>query len=65
MWFKKKSDNNAIKDYDEAIRLDPGNAWAFYYRGHLWFSRADYTKAIADYDNAIKLGAVSSHPAMS
>jgi hypothetical protein len=32
-WLDKKEYDKAIKDFDEAIRLDPKFAGAFYYRG--------------------------------
>jgi tetratricopeptide (TPR) repeat protein len=41
----------AIADCREAIRLDPKNARAYYYRGQA----QDLEKAVADYTEAIKL----------
>ena len=45
----------AIKDYSEAIKLDPSNAIAFFNRGNAYDQSGDYDKAIADYSEAIKL----------
>ena len=47
--------DKAIKDYDEAIRLDPKDAIAFIDRGYAWSAKEDYDKAIKDYDEAIRL----------
>ena len=44
-----------VKDYDEAIRLDPKDAVTFNNRGLAWYSKKDYDKAIKDYDEAIRL----------
>jgi len=44
-----------IRDYDQAIRLDPTNALAYYYRGYTWGVKGDSERAIADYDQAIRL----------
>jgi tetratricopeptide (TPR) repeat protein len=47
--------NNAIKDFDEAIRLIPNLAGAFYGRGNAWSAKNEYDRAIRDYDEAIRL----------
>src|SRR6185436_3349445 len=45
----------AIKDYTEAIKLDPTSAVAFFNRGNAYDQLGDYDRAIADYTEAIKL----------
>jgi tetratricopeptide (TPR) repeat protein len=45
----------AIRDYDEAIRLNPKNAAAFNNRGNLYLSKRKYDRAIQDYDEALRL----------
>jgi tetratricopeptide (TPR) repeat protein len=55
-WLDKGEWDNAIKDFDECIRLDPTNASAFVSRGIAWAQKKDYDKAIRDYDGAIRLG---------
>jgi uncharacterized caspase-like protein/Tfp pilus assembly protein PilF len=45
----------AIADYDEAIRLDPKLARAFWGRGISYTWKDDDTRAIADFDEAIRL----------
>jgi tetratricopeptide (TPR) repeat protein len=42
----------AIKDLDEAIRLNPNSAEAFYVRGDVYFKKGSYDRAMADYDGA-------------
>ena len=53
--------DKAIRDYNEAIRLDPNNVAAYCNRGNaysfralLWRSEGDYDKAIRDFDKAIR-----------
>jgi tetratricopeptide (TPR) repeat protein len=47
--------DKALKDFDEAIRLDPKLFAAFTERGSVWYAKEDYDKAIADYNEAIRL----------
>ena len=47
--------DKAIADYNEAIRLDPLDAHAYYRRGVAWTLKDEYDKAIADYTEAIRL----------
>lgn len=47
--------SGAIKDYDEAIKLDPKFANAFNSRGSAYFEKGQYDRAILDYDQAIRL----------
>ena len=45
----------AIADYDEAIRLEPDYAEAYNHRGIARRNLERYEEAIADYDEAIRL----------
>ena len=45
----------AIAEYDEAIRLDPQDAVAQYSRGNFYLNLGQYEKAIHDFDEAIRL----------
>lgn len=45
----------AISEYDEAIRLDPQFAVAYNNRGNAYAGLGQYEKAIADLDEAIRL----------
>ena len=56
----KGAPEKAIADYDEAIRLDPKYADAFFNRGGVWYHKKEYDKAIADYDEAIRLDPANS-----
>ena len=53
---KDKGDNDrAIKDYSEAIRLDPKYVVAYFNRGSVYSYKGDYDRAIKDFDEAIRL----------
>ncbi len=54
-WSRKGEHDKAIKDFDEAIRLDPRQAHSFQFRGMEWYSKQDYDKAISGFDQAIRL----------
>jgi len=45
-------------DYDKAIKLDPGNAAAYYEQGDAYSEVGKYDQAIADYSKAIDLDPV-------
>ena len=47
--------DDAVADYDEAIRLQPDSAAAYYNRGLAKDALKRYDDAIADYDEAIRL----------
>ena len=52
----RKSDmQGALVEFNEAIRYDPDNADAWYYRGNTNYNLFEVEKAIADYDKAIEL----------
>jgi tetratricopeptide (TPR) repeat protein len=45
----------AIKDYDQAIRLDPGDPRTYTYRGSAYDRLGQHARAIEDHDVAIRL----------
>ena len=45
----------AIEDYDEAIRVNPNDAVAYFNRGNAYHSLNKKKRAIEDYDQAIRL----------
>ena len=47
--------DRAIKDSDEAIRLEPNSSGAFYNRGLAWGQKTDYDRAIKDFSEAIRI----------
>jgi tetratricopeptide (TPR) repeat protein len=53
-WVKGEY-NEAIKDYTEAIKLAPGNAYTFHSRGVAFRDSGALDKAIADFTEAVKL----------
>jgi tetratricopeptide (TPR) repeat protein len=53
-WDKKGEYDQAIAQYDQAIRLDPAYALAYKNRGLAWYEKQQYDRAIADYDQAIR-----------
>ncbi len=54
--YSNKGDpKRALRDYDEAIRIDPGHPFAYYNRGLFYGHHGDNKSAIADYSEAIRL----------
>ncbi|MDR1929280.1 MAG: tetratricopeptide repeat protein [Treponema sp.] len=47
--------DQAIADYTEVLREDPGNAIAYCSRGSAYINKRDYDRAIADLNQAIRL----------
>lgn len=47
--------DKAIRDYDEALRLEPANAWAYGIRGTAYYDKGDFDRAIQDFDQALRL----------
>ena len=45
----------ALPDFDAALRLDPNNAWAFMSRGRAKADLGRYEEALADFDTALRL----------
>ena len=50
----------AIKDYSEAIRLQPEDAGFYTSRGHTFFQLRRFRQALADYDRAVEIAPESS-----
>ena len=45
----------AVGNFDEAIRLDPGDAQSYNFRGNVWDELGIVERALADYDEAIRI----------
>jgi tetratricopeptide (TPR) repeat protein len=54
-WKLKGEIDRAMKDLNEAIRLDPKFVKGFLNRGILWMKQDEYAKAVSDFDEAIRL----------
>jgi tetratricopeptide (TPR) repeat protein len=52
--------DKAIREFTEAIRLDPKNADAYHQRGLAYDQTKDYDKAISDFTEAVRLEAGES-----
>jgi tetratricopeptide (TPR) repeat protein len=56
MAHRERADpEKALADLNEALRLNPGDAQAFWGRGAVAFDRNEYDKAIADFSAVIRL----------
>jgi cell division protease FtsH len=53
--IQEGSFDKALGYFDDALKLDPKNARAFYGRGATWHSLDEIERAICDYDAAIRL----------
>jgi tetratricopeptide (TPR) repeat protein len=53
--------DKAIKDFDEAIRLDPKFEDAILGRGNGWLGKGEYAKALKDFDDVISLNPKSAY----
>jgi tetratricopeptide (TPR) repeat protein len=54
-YFTKQQHDLALRDYDQAIRLDPKDATPYWNRGNVFNVKGRYDQAIQEYDQAIKL----------
>jgi tetratricopeptide (TPR) repeat protein len=45
----------AISDYDLALRIDPNDAETYLHRGDAWFGLAEFDRAIHDSTEALQL----------
>ena len=55
VYFRKGDLDQAMSDFNEALRLDPLNAAAFAERADIWRSKGDLERAIKDLDQSIRL----------
>lgn len=55
VYFNKGNYDQAIQDYNQAIRLNPEFGFAFNNRGSAYRAKEDYDRAIQDYNQAIRL----------
>jgi tetratricopeptide (TPR) repeat protein len=62
-WYRKNEFDRAIRDCDEAIRLDAKSDLAFLWRGWAWQQKRAYDQAEKDFEGAIRISA-GAIPAM-
>jgi tetratricopeptide (TPR) repeat protein len=60
-YLNKEMYDQAIADFNQAIRIDPNNASAYINRGVAYSGKGDYDRAIADYTQAIRLDSNSAN----
>ena len=53
--IKKEQYQHALRDLDQAIRINPKDAGAYNARGAVYDELKQYSKAIQDFDRAIAL----------
>jgi Flp pilus assembly protein TadD len=53
--FAKKDYDQAMRDFDEAIRLEPSLVDAYFARGTVLYVKREFDRAIKDFDEAIRL----------
>jgi tetratricopeptide (TPR) repeat protein len=54
--------DQAIADYDTAIKASPKYENAYFSRGNAYYAKKQYDEAIADYNKAIELNPKNPHP---
>ena len=52
---KKREYDQAIQDFDQALRLSPNDTTVFNNRGNAYYAKGDFDQAIKDYSEAIRL----------
>ena len=55
-YARKGEYDRAIRDYDQALQLDPKLAPAYYSRGMAYADKGDYDRARSDFNKALALG---------
>lgn len=60
--YFKHDYKSAIKEFEEAIAIDPENADAYYYLGYSYYKLKDMEKAMAVFDEAYKVDSKYSPP---
>jgi len=59
--FKLMDDQGAVEDYNEAIELQPNEAYHYYARGYTKYFLADYDGSISDMNKVLKMKFRCSH----
>ena len=53
-YYLRRDYDRAISDYNQALKINPNYALAYYDRGVVYYDRHDYEKAAADLSKAIQ-----------
>ena len=61
-YFVKRDYDNAVADCNQAIELDPSNAYPYELRGTAYRGKGDYNSAITDFNKAIILDPKNAYP---
>jgi lipoprotein NlpI len=54
-YLRKGDSDRALRDFDAALKIDPGDVVALNRRGEAHSAKADFTRALADYSEAVRL----------
>ena len=54
-FYRKRAYQQAIAQFDKALRQDSAYVQAYFSRGQAYYQLAEYALAIADYDNALRV----------
>lgn len=61
-YFTKRDYDSAVADCNQAIGLDPENAYPYELRGTAYHGKGEYDSAIKDFDRAIVLDPKNAYP---
>jgi tetratricopeptide (TPR) repeat protein len=54
-FYNKRMFNRALEEFDKALKIDPSNIRALYWRGRVYLKMGHYDKATADFKMVVKL----------
>jgi len=54
-FYTRRMYNRALQEFDQALKIDPSNFRAFYWRGRVYLKMGYYDKATADFKMVVKL----------
>ncbi len=54
-YLEKRQYNKAISDFDKALKMNPGAAYAYHNRGRAYGEQCQYDLAISDYTKALEI----------
>ncbi len=55
LYYRTGSYDNAIRDFNKVLQINPGDEAALNNRGSTWFAKKNYQKAIQDYSESLKI----------